>query len=788
MVSPVDGRGRCPHCGTAVEGSDDEFCCVGCERADQIIRGAGLGRYYDDRESFAPRPSGVARGWDAVVTTEASDGCVEVRLAVDGLRCASCVWVTEKVLQSTPGVREASVSYATGRTHLRWDPSATNLGTLASRIAALGYTPRVLGEDAQPDRGLTLRLGVAVFAAMNVMLLAVAIYAGWFTGMEPRFLRLFEWASLLLATPVALWCAEPFYRGALRGLAHRTLHMDVPISLAILALYGHGVVATSIGRPSYLDSLTMLVALLLAGRVLESRGRRRAAEAATTLAASVPAVARRIEQEGIRSVPADSLEVGDLIEVGMGEEVAADGIVREGAGSVIMSVVTGESAPVGVAPGDHVVAGAVLESGALTIEVEATGSATVVGAMAKAVAAAADRSTRETITDRLAPWFTGVTLVVAAGTFGFWLASAGIDTALSRAVAVLVVACPCALALSRPLAGVAGLGAAARRGALLRSVDTLFDLSRVDQIALDKTGTVTAGELTVSTASRATLRVAAALERSSIHPVARAILAAAVERGIPIPRADDVVETIGLGVAGRLDGVAWRLEHDGPGSVRLFTSDGTPDPAEGVIEFGDRRRADSRHAVEALQAMGFSVSLLTGDHGDVAEAVARDSGISSVLAEMTPESKAEWIREAQSRGQRVLFVGDGLNDGPALAAAQVGFSMKSGAASSLLIADGVVVDGSLRSVSAAIHAARTAVRAVRANQIRSIAYNVLAVAAAAYGWINPLSAAVLMPLSSLWVVASSFRVEGRVARSLGSVPVRGVPLPQTLPNSQVAGV
>lgn len=777
MESTTPGLGRCPHCGTAVEGADDEFCCLGCERASQIIRGAGLGRYYEVRESYAPRPAGVAGGWDAVVTSDVPDGTVEVRLAVDGLRCASCVWVTEKVLQTAPGVHEASVSYATGRTHLRWDPGATSLGSLASLIAALGYRPRLLGEDAQPDRGVTLRLGVAVFAAMNVMLMAVAIYAGWFTGMEPRFLRLFEWASLLLATPVALWCAEPFYRGALQGLAHRTLHMDVPISLAILALYGHGLVATAIGHPSYLDSLTMLVALLLAGRVLESRGRRRAAEAATTLAASVPATARRVDDSGIRSVPAESLRPGDLIEVGMGEEIAADGHVREGAGSVIMSVVTGESAPVGVAPGDRVVAGAVLESGALTIEVEATGSNTVVGAMARAVAAAADRGGRETATDRLAPWFTGVTLVVAAGTFGFWLAAAGADTALSRAVAVLVVACPCALALSRPLAGVAGLGAAARRGALLRSVDTLFDLATVDQVALDKTGTVTAGELSVSRADHATLRVAAALERSSIHPVARAILEAAVERGIPIPRADDIVETVGLGVSGVLDGVAWRLEHDGPGRVRLFRSDGSSDPAEGAIELGDRGRSDSHHAIQALEELGFSIALLTGDHEDVAETVAHESGIGSVYAEMSPEAKAEWISRAHDQGGRVLFVGDGLNDGPALAAADVGLSMKSGAASSLLIADGVIVDGSLRSVSAAIQAARTAVRAIRANQIRSIAYNVLAVAAAAYGWINPLSAAVLMPLSSLWVVASSFRVERCVARSLRSTPVSSVALP-----------
>jgi len=755
MAGTTAAPGVCPHCGTGVEGPEGTYCCRGCEQAAGIIRDAGLERYYDQRAEYAPRPTGSIGAWDTAPTFQCADGTLETRLAVDGLRCASCVWVTERVLAATPGVVEATVSYATGRTHLRWDPQRTHLSVLADRISSLGYRPRVLGEEAKPNRDLTMRLGVAVFAAMNVMLMTVAIYAGWFSSMAPRYLRLFEWGSLVLATPVALWCAEPFFRGAWRGLANRTLHMDVPISLAVVVLYGHGVWATLVGRAAYLDSLTMLVALLLVGRVVESRGRRRAAEAATTLAASLPATARRVEGSGIHTVSADLLRRGDLIEVGMGEEIAADGTVVQGAGSVIMAVVTGESEAVGVAPGTRVVAGGILESGALTVRVEAAGSETVVSRMSEAVAQAADRPVVPSTVDRLVPWFTGATLAIAAVTFGAWFAFVDVDAAIQASVAVLVVACPCALALSRPLSGVSGLGAAARRGTLFRSIDGLLSLARVDLVALDKTGTVTGGELVVTRATDRALRIAAGLERSSIHPVARAIIGAAAQRGLAIPASDNVVEDPGFGISGLVDGVLWTLEQDGPGSVRLTNGSQFSE----TLQLGDTVRSDSAGAVTDLHHLGLDVALLTGDHTEIAELVAGQTGVAVVYGRMSPHQKATWINVQQVRGRRVLFVGDGINDGPALAAADVGLSMRNGAASSLLLADGVVAGNSLKSVTAAILAARESARVVRNNQVRSVLYNGVAVGAAAAGLINPLSAAILMSLSSAAVIVGAFRVE-----------------------------
>ncbi|MDT8369753.1 MAG: heavy metal translocating P-type ATPase metal-binding domain-containing protein, partial [Longimicrobiales bacterium] len=326
---------RCSHCGTAVEVADEPpageeavFCCAGCRLAAEIIRDAGAAEtYHRRRTEYAPRPVASASAWEGVAVETAPDGTRSARIQVDGLRCAACVWVTERVLEATPGVRRAEVSYASGRATVEWG-EGVSLAEIAGRVEALGYRPRVLGEASAPDRDLLLRLGVATFAAMNLMLLSAALYAGWFGGMAPRFVALFEWTSLVLATPVALWAAIPFHRGALRGLRAGVLQMDVPIALAVAVLYAHGVVATVTGAGDpYFDSLGMLVALLLGGRLLEARGRERASGAARALAATLPATARRLNDRGHpETVAASALVAGDRVAVGAGQEIPADGV------------------------------------------------------------------------------------------------------------------------------------------------------------------------------------------------------------------------------------------------------------------------------------------------------------------------------------------------------------------------------------------------------------------------------------------------------------------------------
>jgi heavy metal translocating P-type ATPase len=558
------------------------------------------------------------------------------------------------------------------------------------------------------------------------------------------------------------------------------LHIDLPIALGVTVLYVHGFIAVLLGQDPYLDSLGMLVALLLAGRFLESRGRRRAVEAATALVATVPRTARRMVNGRIELVSVSELERGDRIDVPAGDELPADGTVVEGAGELRVALITGEATPVPVAKGDAVLAGTVLVTGAITIEVRAVGDETVVHAMAAQLAAATGCDPRPSGADRIAPWFTAATLVAAAFTFGLWFFVSGIAAATLHTVAVLVVACPCALALAQPLAAAAGLGAAARRGLLLRSPDALLDLAAIDVVGLDKTGTVTEGELTVTHADDDVLRIAAALERQSTHPIARAILAEAARRNIPLPLLTHAEEIIGVGVQGVVDGVAWRLvSGTQPGTLELLRATSTPPPrahasklsrshTAGLIQLGDVIRADARALALALRDRGIGVTLLTGDGEAVARTIAHGAGVDDVVARVLPAGKVEWVAAQQAAGHDVLFVGDGVNDGPALARANVGIAMSSGAASSVLVADGVISSRSLMPILAGRRAAEASLRAIRANQRRSIAYNVLAVSAAAAGLVNPLVAAVLMPLSSGLVIWGSSRVESRVRRVEGA--------------------
>ncbi len=758
-MSSAPALSACLHCGAALEGGGP-YCCAGCQVASAIIAGAGLERYYAERTAFAPRPAPIA-GLASLPTVPLPDGRAEVRLAVSGLRCASCVWLVERVLEATPGVVSARVSYGSGRARIVFEPGTVGVAEVAGRVAALGYPPRAASAAAPDgtDRDLLLRLGVAAFCAANVMLASISLYAGWFDGMEDRFSALFRWTTLLVATPAALWCAQPFWRGAWAGIHARLLPMDLPVALGIGVMYATGVVATVAGQHAYFDSLTMLVFLLLAGRVLEARGRRSAAEAAESLAAALPRVARRVVGQAIEVVPLSALRPGDRIEAGAGEELAADGVVEHGHGHVRMALLTGESEPVSVGPGGRVHAGAVVADGGLRIRVESVGGATLLDRMSEELRQAADRPATTGLPDQIAPWFTGATLVLASGTFFAWSARFGVFDAVGPTVAVLVVACPCALALAQPLAVASGLGAAARRGVLVRSGDALLRLGQVDTVILDKTGTITAGEPVVVSADDAVLRLAAGLERFSAHPVALAIVDAAVSRGIPLPEGVDVVETPGFGIDGLVDGAAVRIRSAGPGGVTVAWAEGS-----GLLHLVDAVRPDAARTVAALRAAGLAVEMCSGDHPEVALRVAAEVGITAVHAAVDPPGKRDRVASRRAAGATVLFAGDGLNDGLALAAADVGVAMGTGAASTMHVADAVVAERQIGPVLAAVRAGRATREVIRRNLTRSLLYNAAAVAAAAAGLVNPLVAALLMPLSSAMVVWGAAGVERRVAR------------------------
>ena len=534
--------------------------------------------------------------------------------------------------------------------------------------------------------------------------------------------------------------------------------MDVPIALAIAVMYGHALFAMRTGAEPYLDSLTMLIALLLAGQVAVSRGRVSAAAAAERVLAGAPDTAWRRQANDVVEVGASAILEGDTLVAGGGAILIADGEVSAGTAWVDRSHVTGESEPVRVTVGDAVRAGSRVVDGQLDLLVTAAPSRSTLAQVSSLVRHALSARTPATdLAQQIAPWFTVAVVGVAAAVGAVWTAVAGVEVALPIVVSVLVVACPCALALATPAAVAAGIGAAARHGAFVRDGEALARLASVDVVAFDKTGTLTFGRPRITEASDEALQWAAPLEVGSSHPVARAILEALERRKLPLWRADRVDVELGAGVSGRVhDREVWvGRGADGGVDVRV---DGA---IVGTLHMTDAAREDAR---EVLRRLDRPATMLSGDDPAVVAEVATELGVPAAYGALLPEQKAAWIAEAQAKGQRVLFAGDGLNDAAALSAADVSVAMGKSTSASLNFADVVLLTDSLSPLLAAREAADATHAVLRQNVRAAIAYNVVAVSLAAAGLVGPLIAALLMPLSSAMVIGKALSIGRRVDR------------------------
>ncbi len=769
----VASRLLCAHCGDPVppklvppEG-EPGYCCSGCEAAAIWIRGHGLESFYQRRTEESPRPEQrdlkkfASEAFERRHVRTLEDGTAETSFRIEGLRCAACVWLNERALASVPGVVDAHVSYGTSRATIRYRPEAVGPGGLAEVIGLLGYQPSDLA-DAPRATGddLLTRLGVAAFCAANVMMLHVSLYLGaWSGDMELRFQRLFQVFTLALATPTAVYSASPFFSRAWSALKHRVVSMDLPIAFAIAVMYVHGVVVTFGRGETYLDSMTMLIAFLLAGRFVESRGRARASEAAEEVLALAPRWSTIRRGNDVEVVESTSLQRGDVVVVAAGEALAADGCVLDGSAEIDASHVTGEPGGVFVSVGDEVASGCVVVSGRVDVRVEATGAASTAGRIAALVSAAvASRSEALRLADRVAPYFVAVVGSLAAICFALWYASSGFDAALKVGIALLVVACPCALSLAAPAALIAGVGAAARRGAFVANAAALEQTARVSCAGIDKTGTLTEARMRVVRADDEVLALAAAVEVGSPHPIARAIVEEARKRRIAIVAASEIVESPGRGIRGLVH--ARMVECAGAeGGEVAVRRDGVE---IGRIELASELRSSASHVVAAL---GCPVTILSGDDHKAVEEAAQAAGATAWHGRMLPEEKLAWVQARQAEGEVVLFAGDGVNDAAAIAAADVGVAMRSGAEAGIRAADIVVLTDSLRPVASALSVAAITQRAVRTNAIFAIIYNVSAVGLAAAGLITPVVAAILMPISSAVVLWNAGAVEGRVRRS-----------------------
>jgi Cu2+-exporting ATPase len=794
----------CDHCGLPVptglvdDNAELQFCCSGCRVAYDVIHGAGLEGYYDLKDRIdAPELAAQGRGtayeeFDDPAFTELycrrrRDGMITVELYLEGVHCAACVWLVEKVPLVIPGVAECRLDVGRSLATVIWDSGQTQLSSIARFLDSIGYPPHPFhGVEARDmerreDRSLLIRIAVAGAIAGNVMLLAFALYGGYFHGISPTFRSLFRWVSLGLTLPSVLWCAQVFYRGAWGALKTRTLHMDVPISIGILAAFGWGVVNTIRNNGEvYFDSVTVLIFFLLIGRWVQRRQQRRAARATELLFSLAPSTARVVDDNGIREMPAAALKPGMVMELRAGDSAPADGIVLIGESTMDLSLLTGESRPVAVAAGDPIHAGTTSLSGRLEVEIRSAGADTRLGRILRLVEEGAQRRAPVVLlADRISGWFVLTVLGLALITVAVWLR---IDPAqaVENAVALLIVSCPCALGLATPLAVSAAVGHAARTGILIKGGDALESLARPARMILDKTGTLTEGRLAVVRwhGTEAVRRIVASAESHSTHPVAMALTDGVETAGVPIPT--DVEQHPGRGLTALTDGndllvgaPAFAEERVGELSdavtskIRTAIDDGlTPivivlgGKVEAMAALGDPVRADTADALAAIKARGWQIEVLSGDHPGTVRALLQRLHLdpSSGRGGAVPEDKVERVRQAADQGP-VVMVGDGVNDAAALAAATVGIGVHGGAEAALAAADIYLGTPGLEPLVRLLDGSRRTLGVIRRNLIFSLSYNAVAVTLAMLGLMHPLVAAILMPASSITVVVSSYRAK-----------------------------
>jgi len=753
------------------------FCCRGCAGAFDLIKSLGLGRYYERRaqagirQGTHPEEAPTAADPSAWVVSE-SDGTSRLSLMVEGLQCGACVWLIEQSLLREAGVTQARVSLSTRRLTLAWRQQEADPIALIDRVQRLGYRLmpfdpcQLRAADDAESSALLRAMAVAGFAAGNIMLFSVSVWAGHVEGMASGTRDLFHWVSALIAIPVIAYAGQPFFRSAWAAIRSRRTNMDVPISLAVVLAPTISLFETFRGgEHAYFDSAVTLLFFLLIGRYLDRRVRARARLAVEQLTALNATAATVLDADGrTRDLPPTSVQPGMRVLVAAGGRVPVDGTIESGASDLDLSILTGESAPAARAVGDEVFAGAVNLTAPLRIVTRQSGSRTLLADIIGLMDAAEARRGRYVrIADRVARYYSPVVHSVALLTFLGWTLLGGMSwqPALLIAVAVLIITCPCALALAVPVVQVAASQRLMRTGILLKAGDALERLREIDHVVFDKTGTLTTGDLRLpADIDRTALAIASSIAAASRHPLARAIRRAAPD----IPARENVREIAGSGLEVTDGAGTWRLgshafvglADDGSGKQSLWLSG--PGQAPVRFEFADDVRPDAAATIARLNRMGCSVEICSGDRPAAVGAIAAKLGVAHWHGAMRPADKVAHLEHLRSTGKRVVMVGDGLNDAPALASAHVSIAPATGTDVTQSAADIVFQGASLAAIPDALSLARTADRLMRQNLALALVYNLAAVPLAIVGIITPLIAALAMSSSSILVIANALRL------------------------------
>lgn len=801
----------CYHCGlpviepgsftAKVTDKEHEFCCFGCQTVCQTIHNAGLQSFYQktpDGEKLAPPPSlsDELTSYDLdEVQSDYVDKSGDIRsisLLVEGIHCAACVWLIEHSLAKHQGVITAEVNLTSKCLRLKWDNRLAALSTLLQALGHIGYAAIPFDPDtaegalARRHRSLLYRMAFAGFAMMNLMWISIALYSGADQG---EFKNWFHWIGFLIATPTLLYAGYPFLRNAVLGLRRRYLTMDLPIAIGATATYSYSTFITITGSTHghvYFDTVVNFLFVILVGRYLEAISKREALSATSRLLELQPKLATVIKDERPKIVPIRSVKIGDFVLVKPGEKIPVDGVLVDGQSAVDESMLTGESLPVVKRVSDKVVAGSINGEGAFTVKVQQVLRNT---ALAKIVSlmedAQASKAPIQCTADKIVPWFVVITLTLAVTTFIYWY-QYDFEHALLAATSVLIITCPCAFGLATPMSVAVATGVGANNGILIKQGAALEYLSQVTHFVFDKTGTLTEGKLQVVTiesfseqSKNQLLTLAGSVEQYSEHGIAKAILAETASRNLTLSPIADFTSSAGQGVEAILlqqhvllgtqswfdelgitltDSISQRVNHfEQQGISCVFVA--VERQIVGLIGVADQLRLDAKSMIMKLQEQSIDITVLSGDRKSVVTAITADLGGVERQAEVLPKDKADVIKALQKQGAIVAMVGDGVNDAPALIQADVGIALASGTDVSIESADIILSHNELHKVYDARRLATQTLSTIRENIVLSISYNIVMVPLAMAGLVNPLVAAVTMPISSLLVIGNAARIK-----------------------------
>ncbi|MDT8376200.1 MAG: heavy metal translocating P-type ATPase [Mariprofundaceae bacterium] len=803
-----------------IDGKTEHFCCQACAQVCQIINDAGLGRFYEyapeerqwETPESAPEDAEIFDHFEVQqdFVTQRPDGSLQAQLLIEGIHCPACVWLIEHTLQQMDGLLGAEVNYTKHRLKLSWKPELLKLSDIIRQIGRIGYCALPFEEDEafrrakEKRQDLMFRMVFAGFVVANVMTAAVCLYAGDFLGIDERWSSLFKWYSMAFTIATIGYSARNFFTSALRAVKVRRLNMDVPISIGIGVSFAASVWATVTGEGHvYYDSIAMFIFLILIGRYLELAARESASSSTRHLLALLPRSARVLGESGEdeKLVPLRLVKSGAILRIKPGDKVPVDGIVISGESRIDESMLSGESLPVHKSSGSKVVGGTININGTLTIEATDVGHRSVLSQIVEMVETAQNTRVRvQGIADRIVPYFVAVILALAVITFMFWIWQESAAMAIMAAVSVLIITCPCALGLATPMAVAVGAGLGGKLGTLIKTGDVLEQLTSVDHIVFDKTGTLTSGKIRIHQAvclqgdQTGLFSQVLTLESHSEHPLAQALTGYLSEQGYRSSdyRLEAFENVPGRGIEGllikgnektglRIGSLGW-LENAGVSItadlrrqmesreslgltvIAVFTEQ----ELLGWFALGDELRPEAGSVISHLQQAGIEVSILSGDRKAVVEAIAAQLSSQHqpplhLMAEVLPGDKTERIKALQKQGMKVCMVGDGINDAPALAQADVGMAVAHATDVSAHASDAVLLGG-LEKVRMAIELSTQTMRTIKQNLGISLGYNVLVIPLAMAGLVHPLLAAIAMPASSLLVIFNALRIRSKMKR------------------------